>query len=70
MKKMTILHYLASPFWGGGEKYVYDLASKMLDNGHCVAVYSFDNEIIKEQFDKLSKYPLFNFILKKKTFFT
>lgn len=68
MKKMTILHYLASPFWGGGEKYVYDLASKMLDDGHCVAVYSFDNEIIKGQFDKLSKYPLFNFILKKKHF--
>lgn len=32
---MVVLHYIASPFWGGGEQYVYDL-SKALTEQHAI----------------------------------
>jgi len=31
---MTIVHYIASPFWGGGEQYVFELAGELLRHGH------------------------------------
>ena len=27
---MTIIHYIASPFWGGGEQYIYTLAQQLI----------------------------------------
>ena len=68
MRKTTVLHCIASPFWGGGERYVYDLASQMLADGHRVIVYSPDSQILKEQFSKLEKYSDFSFVQKKKLF--
>jgi len=31
---MTIVHYIASPFWGGGEQYVFDLTNELLKHHH------------------------------------
>lgn len=28
---MVVLHYIASPFWGGGEQYVYDLSAALCE---------------------------------------
>ena len=37
---MVILHYIASPFWGGGEQYIFDLCSTLrtTHDVHCVFV--------------------------------
>ena len=39
--EMTIAYYIASPTWGGGEQYVFDLAAAMKESGKATPVFLF-----------------------------
>ena len=45
-KRKSILHLFASPSWGGGEQYVYDLTEKLLENNFRVRLVSRKSDII------------------------
>ena len=36
---MTIIQYIASPFWGGGEKFVYSLAKQLVEQYHHTLIF-------------------------------
>ena len=36
---MVVLQYIASPFWGGGEQYIYDLCATMKEHGKAQFVF-------------------------------
>ena len=36
---MTIIQYLASPFWGGGEQFVYSLAKQLVERYHHTLIF-------------------------------
>ncbi|MCQ2286083.1 MAG: glycosyltransferase family 4 protein [Bacteroidales bacterium] len=69
MKKKTILHCLASPFFGGGEKYVYDLTDNLLRDGNSVVVYSPKSKELTDNFNHFSSNSSFSFVQRKPLFF-
>lgn len=53
MKNKNILQIAASPSWGGGEKYVYDLASELDQKGYKVFIIHRKSEIVKRKMQSL-----------------
>ena len=53
MKNKNILQIAASPSWGGGEKYVYDLASELDQKGYNVSIIHRKSEIVKRKMQPL-----------------
>ena len=53
MKNKNILQIAASPSWGGGEKYVYDLASELDKKGYSVFIIHRKSEILKRKMQQL-----------------
>lgn len=49
----TILQIFASPGWGGGEQFVYDLSRRLLDDGRKVILVSRPSDIIRERVEGL-----------------
>lgn len=49
----TILQIFASPGWGGGEQFVYDLSHRLLDDGRNVILVSRPSDIIRERVERL-----------------
>ena len=58
-----ILHIFASPTWGGGEQYVYDLAKKQSASGYRVSLISAPSKIIRKKVEH-SENPYY--VLKNK----
>ncbi|MCR4664647.1 MAG: glycosyltransferase family 4 protein [Paludibacteraceae bacterium] len=62
--EVTIAFYISSPTWGGGEQYVYDLASALKTSGKITPVFLFpkssDQEMIR-RFREIGECPTFPF---------
>jgi len=52
---MTIVQYIAATFWGGGEQYVFDLASALTQQGHRLVfvLQPQSDSMLKERFSSL-----------------
>lgn len=58
---MEIVHIFASPFWGGGEQYVYDLAKEQSEHGHTIDFFSQRSDILKEKVSSVGKLHVLGF---------
>lgn len=65
--KMTIAYYIASPTWGGGEQYVYDLARSLKEIYNITPVFIFpknsDSSMIN-RFHEIGECPSFRYASK------
>ena len=46
-RKLSVMQVFASPGWGGGEKYAFDLSVALARDGHMVTVVSRRSDIIR-----------------------
>lgn len=65
--KMTIAYYIASPTWGGGEQYVYDLARHMKETFNITPIFLFpknsDHNMVA-RFKEIGECPEFQYAHK------
>jgi len=54
VSELRILQIVPTSTWGGGERYVYDLAETTKDNGDKVFVVSRKSNVIREKFSELN----------------
>ncbi len=52
---MNIIQVFASPFWGGGEQYIYDLSKELIHEGNNVTFISRKSSVIRGKVSKLNK---------------
>jgi glycosyltransferase involved in cell wall biosynthesis len=55
---MVVLHYIASPFWGGGEQYIYDLSltmKKIYDTHHVFICQPDTSEVLIKLWEQVGR---------------
>lgn len=57
---MNILQIVASPGWGGGEKYLYELSESLIERGHKVRIVGPADIFSRERFREIAPYDEMN----------